>query len=187
MARLDRPSARSERTSRSRSLRSSSSEPRRPPTRLLTTAGVEGGSSRGDALDGVEESRHVANAILEQVADARRVVADQLEHVGRLEVLGEHEDRHGRVRASDLGRRDAGRRRRCQAACERQRWRRPGRRSGPSAAGRPRRSRVRRPHVRPPGAARRCPRGAARHRRPRRRAARSQHPGYVPVGGCKVA
>ena len=61
---------------------------------------------RGDALDGVDELGDVAHAVLEQVADARGVVADELEHVRRLEVLGEDEHGDRRMRPADLGRRD---------------------------------------------------------------------------------
>ena len=58
-------------------------------------------------------SRDVADAVLEQVADARGVVADELEHVRRLEVLREDEHGDRRLRAADLGGGDAARRRRC--------------------------------------------------------------------------
>ena len=64
---------------------------------------VEGRAARRHALDGVDELGDVAHAVLEQVADAGGVVADQLEHVGRLEVLREDEDRDRRMRAPDLG------------------------------------------------------------------------------------
>ena len=74
---------------------------------------VERRAAGRDALDRVDELGHVAHAVLEQVADPRGVVADELEHVRRLEVLGEHEHRDGRVRAPDLGGGDAARRPRC--------------------------------------------------------------------------
>jgi PAS domain S-box-containing protein len=64
---------------------------------------VEGRSPRGDTLDGVEELGDVADAILEQIADAGRVVADELEHVGGLKVLREDEHGDAGVGAADLG------------------------------------------------------------------------------------
>jgi hypothetical protein len=67
---------------------------------------VERRSAGCHALDGVDELGDVAHAILQQIADPGRVVANELEQVGRLEVLREHEDAHGRVRAPDLGRGD---------------------------------------------------------------------------------
>ena len=64
---------------------------------------VERRAARRHALDGVDELRDVAHAVLEQVADAGGIVAHELEHVGRLEVLGEDEDRDRRMGAADLG------------------------------------------------------------------------------------
>jgi hypothetical protein len=98
MARFERPSARSPRTSRSRSERASS----RGADEARDHLRVEGGAALGDPLDGVDELGHVAHAVLEQVPDAGGVVAHELEHVGRLEVLGEDEDRDGRMGAADL-------------------------------------------------------------------------------------
>ena len=106
IARLERPSAISESTSRSRSVSSSSAERAVAADEALHDLGVEGRAAAGDALDGVDELGDVAHAVLQQVADPRGVVADELQHVGRLEVLGEHEHGHRRVRAPDLGRRD---------------------------------------------------------------------------------
>ena len=63
---------------------------------------VERGAAGRDALDGVDELAHVAHAVLEQVADARRVVADELEHVRRLEVLRQHEHRDRRVASARI-------------------------------------------------------------------------------------
>src|SRR5204862_7734051 len=45
----------------------------------LHDLGIERGASFGHALDGVDELPHVAHAILQEIADARGVVADQLE------------------------------------------------------------------------------------------------------------
>jgi hypothetical protein len=67
---------------------------------------VERRSAGGHALDGVDKVGDVAHVILEQIADARRVLPDQLEHVCRLEVLGEHEDGHVGMQAPDLRGRD---------------------------------------------------------------------------------
>ena len=106
IARFERPSAISERTSRSRSVSSSSSERAAPADEALDDLRVEGRAAGRDALDGVDELGDVAHAVLEQVADARGVVADELEHVGRLEVLGEDEHRDGRMGAADLRRGD---------------------------------------------------------------------------------
>jgi hypothetical protein len=70
--------------------------------------GVEHGAAAGHAPERVRELVEVGDPVLEQVADAARVVADQLERVGRLDVLAEHEhadlgvrppDRHGRAEA----------------------------------------------------------------------------------------
>ena len=95
----------SERTSRSRSVSSSSDERPRPPTSVFTTSGRTR-SARGDALDGADELCDVAHAVLQQVADAGGVVADKLEHVRGLEMLREDEDGDGRIRAADLRGRD---------------------------------------------------------------------------------
>ena len=67
---------------------------------------IEGGAARRDAFHGADELAHVAHSVLEQVADTGRVVADQLEHVGGLEVLGEHEHGYAWMRAPDLDGRD---------------------------------------------------------------------------------
>ena len=67
---------------------------------------IEGGAARGDAFHGVDELADVAHTVLEQVAHPGRVVADQFEHVGGLEVLGEHENGYAGMRAPDLDGRD---------------------------------------------------------------------------------
>jgi hypothetical protein len=102
MARFERPSARSPRTSRSRSERGVEQGAAAPAHEARDDLRVEGGAALGDPLDGVDELGHVAHAVLEQVPDAGGVVAHELEHVGRLEVLGEDEDRDGRMGAADL-------------------------------------------------------------------------------------
>ena len=74
-----------------------------PADQALHDLGVEGGSSRGDALDRVDELGDVPHPVLEQVPDARRVVPDELEQVGRLEVLREDEDGDVRERVDPIG------------------------------------------------------------------------------------
>jgi PAS domain S-box-containing protein len=68
----------------------------------LDHLGVEGGAAVGDPLDGLDELGDVSHPLLEQVADSRRVVADELQHVCRLEMLGEDQDGDGGIRAPDL-------------------------------------------------------------------------------------
>jgi hypothetical protein len=65
-------------------------------------ARIECRSPGGDAFDGVDELGDVADAVLEQVAHAGRVAADELEQVRRLEVLRQDEHRHARMRAAYL-------------------------------------------------------------------------------------
>jgi PAS domain S-box-containing protein len=67
---------------------------------------IERGSPRRDSFDRINELRHVPDALFEQVADARGRLPDELEHVGRLEVLGQDQYRRGRMRAPDLDRGD---------------------------------------------------------------------------------
>jgi PAS domain S-box-containing protein len=67
---------------------------------------VERRSATGDALDGADELRHVADPVFEQIADSGGVVTDELEHVGGLEVLGEDEHCDSGVGAPDLRCRD---------------------------------------------------------------------------------
>ncbi len=52
--------------------------------------GVEGGTARRDALQGVEEVVDVEHAVLEQVAEGSR--ADEVDRVRGLDVLGEQQD-----------------------------------------------------------------------------------------------
>ena len=71
MPRLDLPSAIAASTSRSRGVSSSSGpRSRRRPSIRPTICGIERAAARRDALDGVDERGHVADALLEQVADA---------------------------------------------------------------------------------------------------------------------
>jgi hypothetical protein len=53
---------------------------------------VERGAALGDALDRIDERRDVADALLEQVADAVRVLADQIERERLLEELRQDQD-----------------------------------------------------------------------------------------------
>jgi hypothetical protein len=86
MATLDRPWAMSESTSRSRGV----SAARESARRLA-----------GDAADGLEEVAHVGDAVLQQVADARRGTGEQLGCGAGLDVLGEHEHADLRVVVMD--------------------------------------------------------------------------------------
>ena len=67
--------------------------------------GVQRRAPVGDAVHGVDEDRDVADALLEQVADALGVVADQVDGVGLLEVLREHEHAGLGERVAQLDRR----------------------------------------------------------------------------------
>ena len=58
--------------------------------------GIERAAARRHPLDGVRERRDVADALLEQVADALGTVADQVERVGLLVELRQHEHADGR-------------------------------------------------------------------------------------------
>jgi hypothetical protein len=68
--------------------------------------GVERAAARRHALDGVHEGRHVADALLEEVADTLGSVADEVQRVGRLGELGQDEDPGARQAAAQLHRRD---------------------------------------------------------------------------------
>ena len=67
--------------------------------------GVERGAAAGDAAHGVGEGVHVGDAVLEQVAGALRRLRQQLERVGLLDVLGEHEHADAGVVGADPVRR----------------------------------------------------------------------------------
>ena len=69
------------RARRARAGVSSSSGPsaRRRPSMRATISGSSALPPVGDALHGVDEARDVADALLEQVADALGVVADQVD------------------------------------------------------------------------------------------------------------
>ena len=87
------PPPSSARTSRSRSVRSSSGTLRPPPAdELGDDLGVDDRAALGDPSDRVGEVVEVVDTVLEQVADAAGSVGDQPEGEGRLDVLGQDED-----------------------------------------------------------------------------------------------
>ncbi len=106
MPAFERPSAISPSTSSSRGVSSESgpSSPRRGDE-LGDDLGVERRASLRDARDRLDELVHVHDPILQQVADAAAAVAEQLRGVGRLDVLGDDQDRRLRGRAAQLERR----------------------------------------------------------------------------------
>lgn len=65
---------------------------------------VERRSAVADAPHGGREFPHVADAILEQVADAFRGVGEQLQREPQLDVLGKHQHAYRRVLSADLER-----------------------------------------------------------------------------------
>ena len=69
----------------------SGSSRRRRPEQPRDDLGVECRAALADPAHAVDEPLDVRDAVLEQVADALRVVGQQLERVGLLDVLGEHE------------------------------------------------------------------------------------------------
>ena len=91
---LERPSAISASTSRSRSVRcSSGSSPcRRRPTSSPTTAGSSTEPPCPTRLTLEDELGEVGDALLEQVADAVGAGREQLERVAGVDVLREDED-----------------------------------------------------------------------------------------------
>ena len=98
-----RPSAISSSTSRSRSVSSASgSSSPRGRDEARDHLRVERRTAVGDALGGGEELADVEHAVLEQVAEAAE--RDQLDGVGRLDVLGEDEHAQLWVRLLDLPR-----------------------------------------------------------------------------------
>src|SRR5262245_1832718 len=63
---------------------------------------VEDGAACADALQRVGQLRDVGDAILQQIADARGVLGDQLHRVGGLDMLGEDEHADLGARHADL-------------------------------------------------------------------------------------
>ena len=104
---FERPSAISSSTSRSRAVRrvSASIDPSARHEQLRDDLAVEHRATVGDARQRVEERPDVADALLQQIADPRRVLADQLAGVGRLDVLGQHEHPELGLAAARLDRR----------------------------------------------------------------------------------
>ena len=96
IAALERPSAISPSTSRSRGVSSSSGSAARPPSELGDDLGVQRRAARGHAAHGVDELARVADALLEQVAHAAVAVGEQLGGIARAR-------RTGRARARSAG------------------------------------------------------------------------------------
>src|SRR4051794_32067001 len=104
MPALEKPSAMSARTSRSRGVSSRNGSLARGPDELRDDAWIQGGPAGGHPPDGVGELVGVRDAVLEEIADALGGLGDQVHGVGRLEVLREDEDRGARVSRADLER-----------------------------------------------------------------------------------
>ena len=103
---FDSPSAISASTSRSRGVSASSGSRAAPaPEHPRDDLGVERRPALRDRAHGLDEVAEVGDAVLEQVADAARVVADELGHEALDQVLGEHEHADVRLPAPDLDRR----------------------------------------------------------------------------------
>ena len=96
---FDRPSAISARTSRSRSVRSSSGTRERRPTSTRDDRRIDDRTSLRDPSDRVGEILEVGDPVLEQVADASGAIAHQAQRERRLHVLGEHQDADALSRA----------------------------------------------------------------------------------------
>ena len=91
-----RPSAIAASTSRSRGVSADSgSSARVPDHELGDHLGIERGAAASDAAQRVHELADVADAVLEQVADAARAIREELRGVLPLDVLAE--DEHGRA------------------------------------------------------------------------------------------
>ena len=173
IAAFERPSAISSSTSRSRGVSSADGiVAALPADELRDDRRVERGAALADAPHRRDELVDVGDAVLEQVADALGALGEELERVGGLEVLREHEHAGLRVLLADLRRRPQAlvglRRRHADVddrdvrACT----------SAPSASARRRSRPGRRPRSPRPRAGGRSPRGAARSPRRRRRASR---------------
>ena len=92
MAAFERPWAMSERTSRSRGVSVARESARRlAPEKLADHFRVEYGAALRDPGDRVDEVADVGDAVLEQVADARRGAGEQIRSGPGLDVLGEDE------------------------------------------------------------------------------------------------
>ena len=122
---------------------------------------VERRAAAGDPPQGVHELADVADAVLQQVADAAGPVGEELRRVLPLDVLAQDEDRRGRARGGGPRSPPGGPRRAGSAASGRRRPTRPA-----GAPRRPRRTRRRRrpwrrPSRRTPRSSGRCPRGSA--------------------------
>ena len=67
--------------------------------------GIHGGAAAGDGPHGLDESAHVGDPVLEQVAQAARSGGEQLFRVELLDVLGQDEHRQARQLSAGLDRR----------------------------------------------------------------------------------
>ena len=90
------PPAIKARTSRSRSVRSSSGTRERRPTSTRDDRGIDDRAALRDPPDRVGEVVEIRDPVLEQVADPARAVAHQAQRERRLDVLGQDEDADGR-------------------------------------------------------------------------------------------
>ena len=95
MAWFDRPSAIKARTSRSRSVRSSSGTRAAPADEHGDDGGIDDRAALGDPPDGVGEVVEIRDPVLEQVADPAGSVAHQAQRERRLDMLGQDEDADG--------------------------------------------------------------------------------------------
>ena len=106
IAALERPSAISPSTSRSRGVSSSSGSSRAlAAEHLRDDLGVERRAAAADAAHRVGERVDVGDPVLEQVAEPLGALGEQLARVGDLDVLGEHEDADLGQLGADLARR----------------------------------------------------------------------------------
>ena len=103
-----RPSAISARTSRSRGVSAASAPSLAVAVAVAEQLGddlaVERRAAGRDALDRLDERAHVADALLEQVAEARGAGREQLGRVDGLDVLAEDQDAGLRVARAQLDR-----------------------------------------------------------------------------------
>jgi hypothetical protein len=74
----------------------------RPTDHALHDLRVERRPTARHAPDGIDEQRQITHTVLEQIADALRSRADQVEGVAVLEELGEHHDPHIWLPRADL-------------------------------------------------------------------------------------
>ena len=103
--RLERPSAISARTSRSRGVRASIGlRPATPADQSGDDVWVQHGPARGHAPDRVDEGLDIADMMLEQVADALGSIGEKLARVMILQELRQHEYGDAGLSGADLTR-----------------------------------------------------------------------------------